>query len=516
MQDSTQDLSGTAGLLASYDYVDSAVNAIGELRAAGLKKITAYMPYPDHHIEEALGYDQSPVRVWALAGGLCGAAGGFAFTSFTSMDWPLVTGGKPILSIPAYVIISFEMMVLFGVLATVIGFFINSRLPYIKPMVVYDPEFSAGKFGVYVTVAADRLDQARGILKGQDPSELREDPLGVVPAPSGFGPGSEPREDPVGVAAGSAGFDSESELREDLVGVAAGSAGFDSESELREDLVGVAVASSGFDSGSDSGYEARSMLLENLKIFAVVIGTLATFTLVANSIPQVQSEVPVDLSFGANVSAEELTSSGEALFTGAGGCLACHGLGTRAPNLVTDHAGTGTIGVRCVNRVPGEECKAYLYASMVDPSAYLVEGFEPIMPDMRRSLSNAQIWALVAYLESVGGVVTVTGADIGASDDGSSVAAAPATASADPLEIMRANACLGCHLFNEEGAPMGPAFDGIGARVDADYIRESILDPAAGASEGFEAFLGAMPPIFGNQLTGSQLEAVVQFLVSQR
>ena len=38
------------------------------------------------------------------------------------------------------------------------------------------------------------------------------------------------------------------------------------------------------------------MLLENLKIFAVVIGTLATFTLVANSIPQVQSEVPVDLS----------------------------------------------------------------------------------------------------------------------------------------------------------------------------------------------------------------------------
>ena len=458
MQDSTQNLSGTAGLLASYDYVDSAVNAIGELRAGGLKKITAYMPYPDHHIEEALGYDQSPVRVWTLAGGLCGAAGGFALTSFTSMDWPLVTGGKPILSIPAYVIISFEMMVLFGVLATVIGFFINSRLPFVKPMVVYDPEFSAGKFGVYVTVAADRLDQARGILNGQDPSELREDPLEVAPALPGF------------------------------------------------------------DSGSDSGYESRSMLVENLKIFAVVIGTLATFTLVANSIPQVQSEVPVDLSFGANVSADELMSSGETLFTGAGGCLACHGLGTRAPSLLTDHAGTGTIGVRCANRVPGEECKAYLYSSMVDPGAYLVEGFEPIMPDMRRSLSNAQIWALVAYLQSVGGEVTVTGADIGAGDGGSSVAAAAATASTDPVEIMRANACLVCHLFNGEGevTQIGPPFDGIGARVDADYIRESILDPAAGTSEGFEEVVDAMPPIFGDQLTASQLEAVVQFLVSQR
>jgi len=458
----------TVGLLASFDYVDSAVNAIGELRAAGLKKITAYMPYPEAQIEEALGYDQSPVRVWALAGGLLGAAGGLALTSFTSMDWPLVTGGKPILSIPAYIIISFEMMVLFGALSTVIGLFINSRLPYIKPMVVYDPEFSAGKFGVYVTVAVDRLDRARDILKGQDPAELREDPVGVAHAPSGFDPGSELREDPVGVAPAS--------------------------------------------------YQGRSMAVENLKIFAVVIGTLGTFTIVANSIPQVQSEVPEELSFGANVSPEELRSSGETLFNGAGGCVACHGAGTRAPNLLTDHEGTGTIGVRCANRVPGEECQAYLYASMVDPNAYLVDGFQSIMPDMRVQLSNEQIWALVAYLESVGGEVTVTGADIMATDDGSSTAAATTarTALTDPLDIMNAYACLSCHEFDGGGLAMGPPFDEIGARVDADYIRESILDPAARTSEGFEEFLGTMPPIFGDQLTASQLEALVQFLQGQR
>ena len=63
---------------------------------------------------------------------------------------------------------------------------------------------------------------------------------------------------------------------------------------------------------------------------------------------------------------------------------------------------------------------------------------------------------------------------------------------------------------------MGPPFDEIGARVDADYIRESILDPAARTSEGFEEFLGTMPPIFGDQLTASQLEALVQFLQGQR
>ena len=128
---------------------------------------------------------------------------------------------------------------------------------------------------------------------------------------------------------------------------------------------------------------------------------------------------------------------------------------------------------------------------------------------------------MVAYLESVGGEVTVTGADIGAGDDEAAVAGAPAaggpaTAATDPMEIMNANACLGCHVFEGGGTEIGPAFDGIGARIDADYIRESILDPGAGVSEGYETVLGLMPPIFGNQLSAGQLEAVVQFLASQR
>ena len=268
------------------------------------------------------------------------------------------------------------------------------------------------------------------------------------------------------------------------------------------------------------------MLVENLKILAVVLGTLAVFTLVANSIPQVQSVVPEDLSFGANVSESELTSSGEDLYSGAGGCTACHGLGTVAPNLLTDEGGTGSIGARCANRASGQDCKEYLYASMVEPSDYVVEGYGPIMPDMRRSLSNEQIWALVAYLQSVGGEVTVTGADIGTGTDPAPASPAPATAapaaattttaSLDPVEIMRANTCFACHVLSGEGAPIGPAFDGMGARVDADYIRRSILDPAAEASEGYEAFAGLMPSIFGGQLTAAQLEIIVQFLASQQ
>jgi hypothetical protein len=163
-----------AGILASYEYLDSTVDAIEKLRKAGFDEIKAYTPYPEHHIEHALGYGQSPVRVWTLVGGLTGAATGLAFTSWTSIDWPLVVGGKPMISIPAFVPIIFEMTVLFGALSTVIGLFVLSRIPNLKPAVVYDPEFSAGRYGVYVEAAGDRLEEARRIMNAEEPIELRE------------------------------------------------------------------------------------------------------------------------------------------------------------------------------------------------------------------------------------------------------------------------------------------------------------------------------------------------------
>lgn len=162
------------GLLASFEYLDSTVETIEGLRKAGFKNLRAYSPYPEHHIEAAMGYDQSPVRVWTLVCGLTGTATGLAFTTFTSMDWPLVVGGKPIVSIPAYIVIMFELTVLFGALGTIIGLFVLSKLPLIRPRIVYDPEFSAGRYGVYVEAPPDRIDEARRIIQTHEPAELRE------------------------------------------------------------------------------------------------------------------------------------------------------------------------------------------------------------------------------------------------------------------------------------------------------------------------------------------------------
>jgi mono/diheme cytochrome c family protein len=262
----------------------------------------------------------------------------------------------------------------------------------------------------------------------------------------------------------------------------------------------------------------------NLRVLAVVLGTVAAYTLLANAIPQVESEVPEELTFTGDVSPEQLIEAGEELFNGAGGCTACHGLGTRAPNLLTDQGGLGAIGARCGQRVEGEDCKAYLHQSMVDPNAYVVEGFQPIMPDMSRTLSEAQIWSMIAFLQSQGGEVTVTAADLQAAaetEPGAAVGTAATagtgpSATTDPVALIQELQCLACHKLGAEGQEVGPHFDGMGSRLSPDEIRQAILDPAASVSPGFEQFAGVMPPNFGSRLTASQLEAIVGFLAARK
>src|SRR6266436_7391698 len=167
------------------------------------------------------------------------------------------------------------------------------------------------------------------------------------------------------------------------------------------------------------------MWVTNAKIVGIVLGTLALYTLIANKIPQVQSEVPQALTLGAHVTPEQLVAAGEKVFNGIGGCPTCHGLGTRAPNLLTDEKGQGPIGSRCGKREPGKSCKQYLYESLDQPAAFVVPGYQPIMPQITKLIPADQAWAVIAFLESQGGTVDVTAADL---------SAAPAASSAPPAE----------------------------------------------------------------------------------
>jgi hypothetical protein len=164
----------TAGTLGVFDGVDAASRTVERLRAAGLRGITVFSPMPSHDLEHALHAGESPVRIFTLVGGLTGTASGFALASWTSLDWPLVTGGKPIISIPAWVIIAFELTILFGALSTILGLFIQMRLPNRNLMQVYDPQFTRDRFGVLLTPPAGREGEVRQIMQESGAVDIRE------------------------------------------------------------------------------------------------------------------------------------------------------------------------------------------------------------------------------------------------------------------------------------------------------------------------------------------------------
>lgn len=165
-----------AGVLGVFAHVDTTVRAIRELRARGFRSISAYSPVPLEEIEEALtgdGLPRSPVRLFTLVGGLTGAASGFALTIWSSLKWELVVGGKPIVSIPPFVIIAFELTILLGGLCTLLGLLVTARLPGLRGSRRYDPRFTSDRFGVEVGCASDEVRTAEEILRRAGAEEVR-------------------------------------------------------------------------------------------------------------------------------------------------------------------------------------------------------------------------------------------------------------------------------------------------------------------------------------------------------
>ncbi|MEJ2503957.1 MAG: DUF3341 domain-containing protein [Gemmatimonadota bacterium] len=164
---------GGGRYLGVFREVDAAVEAIEALRRAGVTDLESYSPLPQHELEHALHRPQSPVRLFTLVGGLTGAATGFALAIWTSLDWPLITGGKPIVSLPAFVIPAFELTILFGALATVAGMLINARLGPKGKDLAYDPSFSAGSFGVLADAPAGKGREVQRIMEEAGAAEVQ-------------------------------------------------------------------------------------------------------------------------------------------------------------------------------------------------------------------------------------------------------------------------------------------------------------------------------------------------------
>ena len=129
-------------------------------RDAGLQVEEVFSPVP----LEVEGAAVSPMRRFVLAGGIGGALGALALTIGTALYWPLMVSGKPIVSMPPFLIIVFEVTVLFAALTGLVGFLAKARLPAFAKNSAYVGRFAEDAFGLVIACAEDRVDEASGVM----------------------------------------------------------------------------------------------------------------------------------------------------------------------------------------------------------------------------------------------------------------------------------------------------------------------------------------------------------------
>ncbi len=138
------------GTRYTYDDRGPFLDKLKELVGQGVTstEMELVVPFPMHEIEHILQLKESKLRFFTLFGALAGLLTGFALTMGTVADWPLITGGKPLMSIPAFLVIAFELTILFGAVSSFIGFLILARLP--APMTVLEPVEHNNQFTITV------------------------------------------------------------------------------------------------------------------------------------------------------------------------------------------------------------------------------------------------------------------------------------------------------------------------------------------------------------------------------
>lgn len=153
-----------------FPYKDKLLNAIRRLKEAGLHGLEVKMPVPDHDILDAVDHKPTPVGLFTLVGGIAGMATGFLGPAWAHSHWGFTIGGKPVVSLPPFIVIMFELTILFGALSTLIGLFFLARLP--RPLKfradhLYDPRCSDDHYGLVVETPADKLELVRQILASE-------------------------------------------------------------------------------------------------------------------------------------------------------------------------------------------------------------------------------------------------------------------------------------------------------------------------------------------------------------
>ena len=270
----------------------------------------------------------------------------------------------------------------------------------------------------------------------------------------------------------------------------------------------------------------NTRVLPKILVFSLVLTLL--FTGIANLLPQVEGEAPVEkeIDIGA-LTPESFAALGENLFMGKGTCTLCHKpapLG-RAPDIQGENMVGRAESALADERYKGDAKTAeeYIRESMTDPSKFVVKNWgvagsndsKSPMPKVDAApieLSAVEVDAIIAYLQHKDGnditVALPTEAPVAEEAPAATGGGAPAPAKTAE-EAIKKYGCQACHSMLGTTAAIGPSLEDVSTRLNKAQIQESIIDPAAVIAEGFT---NMMPTDFGDKMTVKELSMIVDLL----
>jgi hypothetical protein len=150
------------GLLAEFDDASRVVKAARAVHEAGYREMDAFSPYALEELAEAIGFHRTRLPLIVLAGGLLGGLSGFLMQYWVHViEYPLNIGGRPFNSWPSFIIITFEMTILFAAGSAVLGMLALNGLPRPHHPLFNSPEFklaSQNRFFICVQSRDPKFD----------------------------------------------------------------------------------------------------------------------------------------------------------------------------------------------------------------------------------------------------------------------------------------------------------------------------------------------------------------------
>jgi len=132
------------GIMAEFDSASDLVAAARRTHQSGYQKIDAYSPFPVEELAEAIGFHKNRVPMVTLIGAVIGGLSGYLMQYWmNAVNYPVIVGGKPPHSWPAFIPITFEMTILFGGISAVLGMLALNGLP-----MPYHPVFNVPRFAM--------------------------------------------------------------------------------------------------------------------------------------------------------------------------------------------------------------------------------------------------------------------------------------------------------------------------------------------------------------------------------